>query len=177
MTRLTTGQGDAQWYALSVPVQKEYTAAHLLNRDAGVWAFVPVELKFRRRTRYAKGLAEYANPEMPGCVIVRFDSEPIWYNVRQNNLVNGPLGEAGEIYRLHDMISFLARVPTGRLVIRDGTQLVDVNGRLMRAPTSQRRVISQRGKEAPPVIEAKGRLARWLAPYVQPRYAALKAAA
>ncbi len=179
MGRLTTGDGDAQWYALRVHPQKEYTAAYLLERAGeGVWAFVPTESRFGRRTRYSKAQAEYARPEMPGCIIVRFDSDPIWYNVLRNNLVMGPIGGGGFVWRLHDMISFLSRTTTGRLVIQDGTQLVEVNGRLMRAPTSHKRIISRRDRDAePPVIEAKGRLARWLEPHIMRQRAVLKAAA
>lgn len=178
MNRLTTGRGDAQWYALSVVVQKEYTAAHLLERNEGVWAFVPTDSAFRRRTRYSKGRVEYAKPEMPGCIVVRFDSEPIWYNVLDNNLVYGPLGNDGEIRELHDMVSFLARVSPGHLVLRNGTQLVSVNGREMRAPTSHKRVITKRAKgEDIPVVEARGRVARWLERYAIPQRAPLRAAA
>lgn len=170
--------GEAQWFALRVLPQKEYVAAYLLERQPGVWAFVPTEPRFARRTRYGKGQVEYARPELPGLVIARFEGEPIWYNVMRNNLIVGPLGRDGEAFRLKDMVSFLARVPTGTLVLRDGTQLVNVRGRELRAPTSHKRIISRRKRDdEPEVIEAKGRVARWLDPFVLPKPMPLRAAA
>lgn len=142
------GQDDlseAQWYALRVVPQKEYTVAYLLEKR-GAWAYVPTGTKWRRRTRFAKISAEYAHPEMPGMMFVRFPSPPAWFNVLKNHLIIGPIGRGGSPweFRPHDLHKYFARVPNGTLIIEKGEALVYVQGRKLRAPTTQTRYISKR---------------------------------
>jgi hypothetical protein len=148
---------DAQWYALRVVPQKEYTVAYLLEKR-GVWAYVPTGVNWRKRTWHAKAKAEYACPERPGLIFARFPATPAWYMVLKNHLILGPIGRNGEPWRFDpaQLYSYFARVPNGTLVFKDGEQLVHVNGRNLRAPTTQTRIISKHRKdadEALPVIE------------------------
>lgn len=149
---------DAQWYALRVVPQKEYTVAHMLERR-DVWAYVPTGTLWRKRTRYAKAGTEYACPERPGLIFARFNSAPAWFDVLKNHLILGPLGRNGSPwqFRARELYSYFSRVPNGTLVIEDGEALVRVNGRSLRAPTTQTRVISKRRQNESPVIEASRR--------------------
>jgi hypothetical protein len=142
---------DMQWYALRVVPQKEYTVAYLLEKR-GVWAYVPTGMIWRKRTWHAKAKAEYACPERPGMIFARFPSTPAWYNVLKNHLILGPIGRDGAPWRFDpaQLYNYFARVPNGTLVFKDGEQLVHVNGRNLRAPTTQTRIISKRKKEVAP---------------------------
>lgn len=180
--RLTAEDGDAQWYALRVQVQKEYTVAYIL-RQLGVRTFTPTDLKFRRRTRYTKSKAEYANPVIPGCIFAGFDGSPLWYNVMRNHLIVGPEGMDGHPWRLDigKIYKFFASQIDGCLVLDGGQRLVYAQGaganRFVRAPTTQTRVISKRHVEEPaPTVEPQGRRARLLSQFVIPERAVLMAA-
>ena len=145
---------DSFWYALRVVPQKEYVVANLLERKDGVWAYVPTASHYRRRTRYTKTGAEYAKPEMPGCIFARFQTEPAWYDVLKNHLVLGPIGRNGEPWQFRpaELHTYFARVPNGKLLMHRGEQMVHVAGRLLRAPTTQTRIVSKR-KPGEAVIE------------------------
>lgn len=146
---------EMQWYALRVVPQKEYVVARLLERrDA--WAYVPTVTYFRRRTRYTESGAEYAKPEMPGCIFARFSGEPAWYDVLRNHLILGPIGRNGEPwqFRARELYMYFTRTPNGTLVIKRGEPAqVSVQGRLLRAPTTQVRTISKRKTNDDPVVE------------------------
>jgi hypothetical protein len=146
---------DPQWYALRVVPQKEYVVARILERH-DVWAYVPTGTTWRKRTRYARAAAEYAKPELAGCIFARFPSAPAWYDVLRNHLIIAPIGRNGEPwqFRARELFSYFSRVPNGTLVISEGESLVSVAGRLLRAPTTQTRIISKRGKpETGEVVE------------------------
>lgn len=137
---------DACWYALRVVPQKEYVVAHLLERGS-VWAYVPTSTTFRRRTRYSKAGAEYARPEMPGLIFARFDGPPAWYNVLKNHLILGPIGRNGQPWQFEarELFQYFSRVPNGTLVVKRGEPAqIHVEGRLLRAPTTQVKTISKR---------------------------------
>jgi hypothetical protein len=145
---------EAQWYALRVVPQKEYTVAWMLERR-DVWAYVPTGTTWRRRTRYAKAGAEYAHPERPGLIFARFTTPPAWYNVLKNHLILGAIGRNGEPwqFRPRELYEYFARVPNGTLVHEDGEAVVKVNGRSLRAPTTQTRFISKHRKGTETVVE------------------------
>ena len=167
---------DPQWYALRVQVQKEYVVASMLERR-GLWAYVPTASAWRRRTRYVKSSAEYAHPEMPGCIFARFPGEPAWFEVLKNHLIIGPLGRNGSPwqFRVAELFDYFARVPNGTLVMDKGEQLVSVAGRLLRAPRTQTRFISKRAKEA--VVEPTRFEREVLGPLAMPARGALMMAA
>jgi hypothetical protein len=106
------GNDETHWYALRVVPQKEYIVAHLLERGEA-WVYVPTKAHFRRRTRYSESGAEYAGPEMPGCIFVRFATAPAWYNVLRNHLILGPIGRNGAPWRFDagELFSYFARKP------------------------------------------------------------------
>src|SRR4051812_14753138 len=91
-------RSDTAWFALRVIPQKEYVVARLLERR-DMWAYVPTIAYFRRRTRYTESGAEYAKPEMPGCIFVRIPGEPAWFDLLRNHLILGPIGRNGEPWR------------------------------------------------------------------------------
>lgn len=158
---------EPQWYALRVQPQKEYIVAYML-RQRGVRTFVATETKFRRRTRYTKSKAEFAHPEIPGCVFAGFDGVPAWYYILKNQLIVGAEGHGGVPWRFDaaKLHRFFASAMDGCMVIDDGMRLVSVGGRLIRSPTTQVRAISKRKRTDDVVIEATGRRARLLAQFV-----------
>lgn len=140
---------DTFWFALRVVPQKEYVVAHLLEKRSEIFAYVPTASHYRRRTRYSKAGAEYAKPEMPGCLFARFPAEPAWYDVLKNHLILGPIGRNGEPWQFHarELFSYFAHTPNGTLILSKGEPpQIFVAGRLLRAPTTQVRNISKRGK-------------------------------
>lgn len=146
---------DYAWYALRVVPQKEYVVAHLLERR-DVWAYVPTQTYFRRRTRYTASGTEYAKPEMPGCIFARFPGEPAWFDLLRNHLILGPIGRNGEPwqFRVRELYRYFAHVPNGTLILKRGEPAqVSVNGRLLRAPTTQVKTISKRRSEDDLVLE------------------------
>lgn len=142
------------WYALRVVPQKEYAVSRMLERKDGVWAYVPTGISWRRRTRYNKSGAEFAKPELPGCIFARFAEEPAWYNVLKNHLIIAPIGRNGAPWQFDpaELYSYFARVPNGTLVFEGGEALVSVAGRRLRAPHTQTRIISKR-KAGTDVVE------------------------
>lgn len=148
---------DLHWYALRVVPQKEFAVARMLERVGEVWAYVPTGTYFRRRHRYSETGAEYARPEMPGCIFVRFPAAPAWYNVLRNHLILGPIGRNGAPWRFDavELYRYFSRTPNGTLVLHRGEPpQISVAGRLLRAPTTQVRSISKRRKESDdPVVE------------------------
>lgn len=143
------------WYALRVVPQKEYVVAHMLERGE-VWAYVPTGTYFRRRTSYSKATAEYAHPELPGCIFARLPHDMAWYDILRNHLILGPIGRNGAPWKFleRELFGYFARVPNGTLVLKRGEPAqVNIKGRLLRAPTTQTRIISKRRKDDNPVIE------------------------
>lgn len=144
---LTTRRIDnPQWYALRVQPQKEYAVQHMLERQDGIWVYVPTGINWRRRTRYNKEAAEYACPELPGLVFARFPDDPAWFDVLRNHLVIGPIGRNGAPWQLREaeLFDYFARTPNGTLVIDDGEALIQVGRRRLRAPRNQVRLIAKR---------------------------------
>lgn len=158
---------DAQWYALRVQPQKEYVVGWMLNRS-GAWAVVPTTTFFRRRTRYTKSKAEYARPEIPGCIFVRFPGAPAWYEVLRNHLILGAIGQDGRPWELDagELHKFFATTTNGTMVMQDGERLVHFAGRLIRS-TAQTRIISRKRKPdlvVEPTREESAALSRFVIP-------------
>lgn len=66
------------WYALTVPPQKEFAAEAGL-KARGHQVFVPHEYKWRRVSRYAKRRARKAYPLMVRYIFIGFEGSPPWH--------------------------------------------------------------------------------------------------
>lgn len=174
-----TNDDNAQWYALRVIPQKEYTVARLLERR-DVWAYVPTGTAWRRRTRYTESKAEYAKPELPGCIFARFSEEPAWYDILRIHMILGAIGHGGVPWRFNvgELFNYFAHTPNGTLVIKAGEPpQVSVQGRLLRAPTTQVRTISKRRQaDEDGIVEPTAIEAAILGPLAIPSNAVLMAA-
>ena len=176
--KVVTHGDERHWYALRVRPQAEYVVSYLLLKG-GVEAFVPTETRFRRRTRYAAQKAEFAYPLIPGLIFAGFPGEPAWYYLLRNPLILGVEGTSRQAWRLDfsRIASFLARTQTGRLVFAEQDderlRMISVNGRLVRSPTTQVRVVSKKRleakTEAEAVLQPNRAKAEWLAQFTIPQ--------
>lgn len=167
--KVRTDGGEPRWYALRVRPQEEYTVAYML-RQQDVWTFVPTEERFRRRTRYVQQKAGFAHPEIPGCVFARFDGEPAWYYLMNNQLILGVEGMDGKPYEFDpgQLFRFFAHSNDGCMVFDKGLRMVHVPGKgLLRGPRTQVKVVSHRKRKTddPVVVEPTGPKARILAQF------------
>ncbi|MEL7445081.1 MAG: transcription termination/antitermination NusG family protein [Pseudomonadota bacterium] len=76
-TRKKTGKW---FYLFRVPPQKELRAATIL-KDCGYELVVPVEMKWRRRSRHWKAKRKIAYPMLCGYVLLGFEGEPPWHEL------------------------------------------------------------------------------------------------
>src|SRR5690606_29311991 len=83
-----------QWYVAVVPAQKEFAARDRL-KDLGYQVMVPVEYKWRRKSRHTRKRIEVAVPLLPRYVFVGTDCPLYWWQVRRCPLIQGFLGWDG----------------------------------------------------------------------------------
>lgn len=165
--RVKTGGGETCWYALRVRPQAEFITAYML-RQQGVHTFVATEARWRRRSRHVVKPAEFAYPQIPGIVFAGFQGQPHWLPLLNNKLVVGVIGDDGSPAELdpRKLYQFFARSLNGHLVIEHGLSMVHIEpsgkgpARLVRAPTTQVRIVSKRKLTEPEFIAASGRLAQ-----------------
>lgn len=161
----TTGS-DTSWYALRVRPQAEFMVAYML-RQRGVRTYVATETRWRRRSRHVEKPAEFAYPQIPGIVFAGFPGMPHWLHLLNNRLVQGAIGhygtptelDAGKLHR------FFATALNGHLVVEQGLSMIHIEAsgqgpaRLVRAPTTQVRIVSKRKRTEPEVIAPAGKFA------------------
>lgn len=160
---------EVQWYSLRVHPQKEYVVAYLLRKQ-GVRTFVPTEIRTHKRSSYSKGKAEFAKPEHPCRVFAGIPGEPAWYDLLKIHLIIGPEGMNGKPCRLDpkELFEYWGwHALDGVLEIRDGLQMINVQGRgLVRSLNTRVRTISPRKRKGPLVVEVKGKAADFLSRFV-----------
>ena len=157
---MATGDLDPQWYALTVPPQKEYVVAYLL-RKRGMATFIPTEIRTHKRSGYSKGKAEFAVPIIPGVVFAGFPTQPAWYYLLRNELIWGVIGMDGRPWRLNiwKLLKFFGGVHDGCMVFDGGLRLIHIPGRPpVRSLTTRTRTISKKRREAtrPRVVDDGG---------------------
>lgn len=70
-----------QWYVAVVPAQRELTARDLL-REHGYDVMVPVEYKWRRKSRYGKAKVERPYVLLTRYVFIGCQDAPNWWHLR-----------------------------------------------------------------------------------------------
>lgn len=161
-----TSGDETCWYALRVRPQAEYITAYML-RSRGVRTYVATETRWRRRSRHVVKPAEFAYPQIPGIVFAGFPGQPQWLPLLSNQLVLGAIGYHGEPFELDPgrLHRFFASALNGHLVVARGLSMVHIEpsgqgpSRLVRAPTTQVRIVSKRKLAEPEVVEATGSVA------------------
>lgn len=93
--RTLTGQEidkarELTWYALIVPPQREFDVQRILDRK-GLSAFVPVEWRWRKKSRYVKHKEKIPFPAFPRLVFIGAPAgtQPNWSWLVGIHLVNG----------------------------------------------------------------------------------------
>lgn len=164
---------ELHWYALDVVRQKELVAGYIFNKR-GWQTFIPVDLRFQKKNKYAKSKIEVARPSLPGTVFVGFPAAPDWYHVMSLHLVNGVLSTDSRPRRIdtasRDWLGYRARQLDGQLVLEKQlvmyrgqevertAALVQVQGRgVIRSPLSLK---TKAGADRPVVITVAGERAR-----------------
>lgn len=147
--------GDVMsWYALRVRPQAEFMVAYML-RQRDVRTYVPTETRWRRRSRHVEKAAEFAYPQIPGIVFAGFPGVPHWLGLFSNRLVLGAIGHDGAPIELDPgrLYRFFAHCLNGHLVVERGLSMIHIEpsgqgpARLVRAPTTQVRIVSKRKAE------------------------------
>lgn len=101
---------DLNWYALTVPPQKELAAEQILRR-VGYAAFVPVEPRYPRKNRYARTRDKKAEPrnfpQLPRYVFAGFDArenegEIPLFRLSSLNVITGVVGFNGTPAKLRE---------------------------------------------------------------------------
>jgi transcriptional antiterminator NusG len=114
--RLPALVGELDWYALTVPPQKEFAAQEIIHRR-GVATFCPFESMWRQKSRYTREKDLRSYPIMPRYVFVGFERDPnapvSWYHVFQIPLVLSVVGFNGEPKTVSNMADFIARFRNG----------------------------------------------------------------
>jgi len=122
---------ELHWYALDVIRQKEYVAGHIFNR-MGCMTFIPTEMRFRKKNRYAKGKLEVAHAGIPGTIFVGFPEVPNWYRVMTMHLVNGVLSFDRQPHRFDtaspEWMAYRAHQIDGEMTIERHKVFVKVGG-------------------------------------------------
>lgn len=92
--RLLTA-ADLYWYVLRVPPQKEQRVADQLRRR-GWDVFLPVEHRYRKKTRYCKSKVAIPYPLMPGYVLLGSPSMPVpWLRIFEHSDATSVIGYQG----------------------------------------------------------------------------------
>lgn len=171
----TTGT-DPAWYALRVRPQAEFMTAYML-RQRGVRTYVATETRWRRRSRHVAERAEFAYPQIPGIVFAGFPGHPHWLHLLNNHLVHGAIGHEGKPTELDPgkLYQFFASSLNGHLVVERGISMIHIEpsgkgpARLVRAPTTQVRIVSKRKLPEPEVLVASARLGQIIQAISLPR--------
>lgn len=100
------------WYALTVPPQKEFAAQEIMRRR-GFTTFCPFESLWRKKSRYTKEKELRHFPVMPRYLFVGFDHEPSWYEIFRIPLIVSVVGLEGEPARLTNMARFVSNFRNG----------------------------------------------------------------
>ncbi len=82
------------WYVAVVPAQRELAARDRL-RELGYEVLVPIEYKWRRRSRHCRQRVEVKLPLLPRYVVIGYDGALPWWHLRQCPLIQGFLGRDG----------------------------------------------------------------------------------
>jgi transcription antitermination factor NusG len=89
-------EANLAWYVLRVQPQKEFAAERVLI-DAGVIAWLPTEVRWRRACRRAKSRSKFEAPLIWRYVFVGFQlGQEAWATIRRFRIVQGVLSDADD---------------------------------------------------------------------------------
>lgn len=100
------------WYALTVPPQKEFAAQEIMKRR-GFTTFCPFESLWRRKSKYTNEKELRHFPLMPRYLFVGFDDHPSWFDVFQIPLIVSVVGLEGVPAKLGNMQRFVSNFRNG----------------------------------------------------------------
>lgn len=100
------------WYALTVPPQKEFAAQEIMRRR-GFTTFCPFESLWRKKSRYTREKELRHFPIMPRYLFAGFDRHPSWFEVFQIPLISGVIGLEGEPAKIGNMGRFISNFRNG----------------------------------------------------------------
>lgn len=83
-----------QWYVAVVPAQKEDAARKRLE-ELGYSVMLPVEIKWRRKSRHCRKREEVKVPLLPRYVFVGCEGQLPWWHLNGCPLIQGFLGRDG----------------------------------------------------------------------------------
>lgn len=86
------------WFAVRVPAQKEFIAEHILREEGGLNVYLPIEHKWRRRTRAGMDRRRrlVAVPLLTRYLFVGFETVPIpWHKIFCFDFVGSVVGSNG----------------------------------------------------------------------------------
>lgn len=103
---------NLDWYALTVPPQKEFAAQEIMRRR-GFTSFCPFESLWRKKSRYTKEKELRHFPVMPRYLFVGFDRHPSWYDIFRIPLIVSVVGLEGKPATLANMPRFVSNFRNG----------------------------------------------------------------
>src|SRR5690606_10410289 len=141
-----------QWYVAVVPAQKELPAKERL-KELGYEVMVPVEYKWRRKSRHCRKRVEVAVPLLPRYVFLGTDRPLRWWHLRQCPIIQGFLGWEGvptplppeAVKALHGL-SFAVPTFNPHRSIRAGDQVQFAAGPLHGKIARVRKIVAKRAR-------------------------------
>ena len=141
-----------QWYVAVVPAQKEFAARDRL-KDLGYQVMVPVEYKWRRKSRHTRKRIEVAVPLLPRYVFVGTDCPLSWWQVRRCPLIKAILGWDGvpkplppEAVKALEGLNFAIPTFNPHKSIRAGDDVQFIIGPLRGKIAKVRKIVAKRAK-------------------------------
>lgn len=110
--RVGTLVESLDWYALTVPPQKEFAAQEIMKRR-GFTTFCPFESLWRRKSKYTSEKELRHFPLMPRYLFVGFDDQPSWFEVFRIPLIVSVVGLEGEPAQIGNMPRFVSNFRNG----------------------------------------------------------------
>lgn len=110
--RVATLVESLDWYALTVPPQKEFAAQEIMKRR-GFTSFCPFESVWRKRSRFTKEKELRHFPIMPRYLFVGFSNQPSWYDIFRIPLIVSVVGLEGKPATLANMPRFVSNFRNG----------------------------------------------------------------
>lgn len=141
-----------QWYVAVVHAQKEFAARDRLN-ELGYEIIVPIEYKWRRRSRHCRKRVEVAMPLLPRYVFVGCEGQLPWWELRDCPMIQGFLGHDGypkplppEAVRALEGLSFAIPTFNPHKSIRAGDQVQFAAGPLHGKIARVRKIVHKRAR-------------------------------
>lgn len=141
-----------QWYVAVVPAQKEFAVRDRL-KELGYEVMLPVEKKWRRRSRHCRKRVEVEMPFLPRYVFVGCAGQLPWWHLNTCPLIQGFLGYDGypkplppEAVRALEGLSFAIPTFNPHKSIRAGDEVQFAAGPLHGKIARVRKIVSKRAR-------------------------------